>query len=58
MNTDQQMSLFRAGQPDEEAIRLLRGYEDFALKFDPRGYPDDKVFRWEMLDQELNMRRF
>lgn len=38
MNTDQQLSLFRSGQPDEEAIRLLRGYEDFALKFDPRGY--------------------
>lgn len=38
MNTNQQVDLFRTGQPDEEAIRLLRGYEDFALKFDPRGY--------------------
>lgn len=38
MNTNQQTDLFRTGQPDEEAIRLLKGYEDFALKFDPRGY--------------------
>lgn len=38
MNTDQQLNLFKSGQPDEEAIRLLRGYEGFALKFDPRGY--------------------
>lgn len=38
MDTNQQIDLFRSGQPDEEAIRLLRGYEDFALKFDPRGY--------------------
>lgn len=38
MNTNQQLDLFRMGQPDEEAIRLLRSYEDFALKFDPRGY--------------------
>ena len=38
MNTYQQINLFQSGQPDEEAIRLLRGYEDFALKIDPRGY--------------------
>jgi phosphoadenosine phosphosulfate reductase len=38
MNTNQQIDLFRPGQPDEEAIRLLQDYEDFALKFDPRGY--------------------
>lgn len=38
MNTNQQIDLFRPRQPDDEAIRLLRGYEDFALKFDPRGY--------------------
>ena len=38
MNTNQQINLFRSGQPDEEAIRLLRSYESFALKFDPRGY--------------------
>lgn len=45
MNTNQQISLFRSGRPDEEAIRLLRGYEDFALKFDPRGYCKRKN-RW------------
>ena len=38
MNTNQQMSLLRTGQPDEEAIRLIRGYEPFALRLDPRGY--------------------
>ena len=38
MNTNQQINLFRSGQPDEEAIRLLRSYESFALKFDLRGY--------------------
>lgn len=38
MNTYQQINLFQSGQPDEEDIRLLRGYEDFALKIDPRGY--------------------
>lgn len=38
MNTNQQINLFRPGQPDEEAIRLLKGYESFALQFDPRGY--------------------
>ena len=38
MNTYQQINLFQSGQPDEEAIRLLRVYEDFALKIDPRGY--------------------
>lgn len=38
MNTNQQLNLFRTGQPDDEAIRLLRSYESFALKFDPRGY--------------------
>lgn len=38
MNTNQQLDLFRTGQPDEEAIRLLRGYESFALSMDPRGY--------------------
>ena len=32
MNTYQQINLFQTGQPDEEAIRLLRGYEDFAGK--------------------------
>lgn len=37
MNTDLQLDLFR-GQPDDEAIRLLRGYEHFALSMDPRGY--------------------
>ena len=38
MNTTQQIDLFRTGQPDEEAIRLLKSYESFALKMDPRGY--------------------
>ncbi len=39
MNTNQQLSLLRPnGQPDEEAIRLIRGYEKFALSLDPRGY--------------------
>lgn len=39
MNTNQQLSLFRPnGQPDEEAIRMIRGYEKFALSLDPRGY--------------------
>lgn len=38
MNTNQQLSLLRAGQPDEEAIRLIRWYEAFALTLDPRGY--------------------
>ena len=38
MNTNQQLNLFRAGQPDEEAIRLLRSYESFATSIDPRGY--------------------
>lgn len=38
MNTNQQLSLLRTGQPDEEAIRLIRGYEAFALSLDPRGY--------------------
>lgn len=38
MNTNQQLSLLRAGQPDEEAIRLIRGYEWLALEMDPRGY--------------------
>ena len=30
----------------------------FQLEDDGLIYPDDKVFRWEMLDQELNMRWF
>lgn len=30
----------------------------FQLEDDGLIYPDDKVFRWEMLDQELNMRLF
>lgn len=38
MNTNQQLNLFRMGQPDEEAIRLLRNYESFATNLDPRGY--------------------
>lgn len=39
MNTNQQLSMTRpSGQPDEEAIRLIRGYEAFALSLDPRGY--------------------
>lgn len=38
MNTNQQLSMTRTGQPDEEAIRLIRGYEAFALTLDPRGY--------------------
>lgn len=38
MNTNQQLSMTRTGQPDEEAIRLIRGYEAFALSLDPRGY--------------------
>lgn len=38
MNTNQQLSMIRSGQPDEEAIRLIRGYEAFALSLDPRGY--------------------
>ena len=38
MNTNQQLSMTRTGQPDEEAIRLIRGYEAFALRLDPRGY--------------------
>jgi len=38
MNTNQQLDLFRSGQPDEEAIKLLRSYESFATKIDPRGY--------------------
>lgn len=38
MNTNQQLSLLRHGQPDEEAIRLIKGYEAFALTLDPRGY--------------------
>lgn len=38
MNTIQQVDLFRPGQPDEDAIRLLQEYEYFALKLDPRGY--------------------
>lgn len=37
LDIEYQLDLFR-GQPDEEAIRLLRGYENFALSLDPRGY--------------------
>lgn len=38
MNTNQQLDLFRMGQPDEEAIKLLQSYEHFATSIDPRGY--------------------
>ena len=38
MRTNQQIDLFRPGQPDDEAIRLLKHYEKFALEKDPRGY--------------------
>lgn len=38
MDTNQQLDLFRTGQPDEEAIRLLQFYEQTALMRDPRGY--------------------
>ena len=37
LKVEYQLDLFR-GQPDEEAIRLLKGYESFALSMDPRGY--------------------
>ena len=38
MNTNQQLSLYRHGQPDDEAILLLRHYEPLALEKDPRGF--------------------
>lgn len=38
MNTNQQLDIFRMGQPDEEAVKLLRFYEPSALMRDPRGY--------------------
>ena len=38
MNTNLQLDLFRTGQPDEEAIKLLKFYEPSALMRDPRGY--------------------
>ena len=38
MNTNQQTDLFRPGQPDDDAIKLLQSYESFATKIDPRGY--------------------
>lgn len=37
LNIEYQLDIFR-GQPDDEAIRLLKGYENFALSLDPRGY--------------------
>jgi phosphoadenosine phosphosulfate reductase len=37
INMQYQLDLMR-GQPDDEAIRLIREYEAFALFLDPRGY--------------------
>ena len=57
----QQLRLLRKNYPDLWALMLKWDKDSpvaFHLEDDGLIYPDDKVFRWDMLDKELNYRLF